>query len=76
MKRFLIIAGLIVFLCPYFFGEALLRAQAPETGGLRLSPEQSAGDLLPVLIITPREIDLGALGPGEEAKPKKGDDDG
>jgi hypothetical protein len=65
MKHFLTTAGFIIILCPYLLGAALLCAQ---TGGSGSSPESSAVDRLPVLNITPREIDLGALGPGEEAK--------
>ncbi len=68
MKRFCTAAVFFILLCPYLFGAAILRAQAPEAGGSGLSPGRGALDLLPVLIITPREIDLGALGPGEEAK--------
>jgi hypothetical protein len=65
VKRFLTTAGFIVLLCPYLFGATLICAQ---TGGAGLSPGSGAVDLMPVLTITPREIDLGALGPGEEAK--------
>jgi len=68
VKRFLTIAGFTAILCSYLFGTALLWAGAPEAGGSGLSPGRSDVDLLPVLTITPREIDLGALGPGEEAK--------
>jgi len=65
VKRFLTKAVFLAILCPYLFGAALLGAQG---GGTGLSPGRSHVDLLPVLTVTPREIDLGALGPGEEAK--------
>ena len=65
MKQFLTRAVFLVILCPYLFGVALLGAQVDGTGPY---PERSDVDLLPVLTVTPREIDLGALGPGEEAK--------
>lgn len=64
MRRFLAIVGFVAVLCPCLFGAALLWAQA---GGAGLSPGGKDGDLPPVLTVTPREIDLGALGPGEVA---------
>lgn len=68
VKRFFATAVLLVILCPCLFGAVVLRAEAPAAGGTGSSPGRSNVDLLPVLTVTPREIDLGALGPGEEAK--------
>jgi hypothetical protein len=65
VKRFLTAAVFCMILCPYLLGVALHGAQGEGTGS---SPGRSYVDLLPVLTVTPREIDLGALGPGEEAK--------
>lgn len=68
MKRFLTTAGFLVALHLYLFGASFLHAGAPAASGPGLFPGRGDVDLLPVLTITPREIDLGALGPGEEAK--------
>ena len=68
MKRYLTMAGIIVILCSHLFGVVSLRAQTPEKEGPGPSQGDGAAGLLPVLTVTPREIDLGSLGPGEEAK--------
>ena len=68
VRRFLIAAVFLVwaFLC--LSGAAPLQAQAPAgdaAGGL---PGEATGDLEPMLIVDPEEIDLGAVEPGEETK--------
>lgn len=65
VKRFLTTMVFLVILCPTLFVAPFVGAQ----GGRGVpSPGRSDVDLLPVLIVTPREIDLGALGPGEETR--------
>src|SRR5512147_1458372 len=67
LRRFLIVATFLATLCP-FCDVSAIRAQTPAQGGGWLSPGRSNGSPQAVLTATPREIDLGALGPGEEAK--------
>jgi hypothetical protein len=55
-------------LCPWRYCVTVLGAQAAVQGGGWLSPGRSNGGPQTVLTATPREIDLGAIGPGEEAR--------
>jgi hypothetical protein len=66
VKRFFASTVFLVIMCPYLFGAAVLKVETPAAGGTGSSPGRSNVDLLPVLTVTPREIDLGALGPGSE----------
>ena len=67
MKRFLIVTIFLATLSP-FCDVSVIGAQTPVRGGGWLSPGRSNGGPQAVLTATPREIDLGALGPGEEAQ--------
>jgi hypothetical protein len=68
VRRFLIKAIFLVILLHCLFGVTALRAQTNGQGGMGISPVRGNGGLQPVLTVTPREIDLGAIGPGEEAR--------
>lgn len=65
VKPFLAAAVFLAAWSPSLFGPAFLGAQGVGKGSL---PGRSPVELLQVLTVTPREIDFGALGPGEEAK--------
>ncbi len=69
VKRFFLITILsVTILYPCLFGMVVLPAKAQPWPGEGVSPRISNGGLQPVLTVSTREIDLGALGPGEEAK--------
>ena len=68
MRRFLIAAVFLATLYPSFPGASVLWAQLPVQDGGSQPPGRSNGGSQPVLTASPREIDLGALGPGEEAQ--------
>ncbi len=57
-----------MILYPCLFGVAVPPADAQPPRGEGVSSRINNGGLQPVLTVNPREIDLGALGPGEEAK--------
>ncbi len=67
-KRFLIRAAFLVVVLHGLFGAAPLRAEMNGQNGAGISPGRSNGGPQPVLTVTPREIDLGTIGPGEVAK--------
>jgi hypothetical protein len=64
VRRFLIKVIFLSILLYWLVGVTALQAQATGQGGA----ERGNGGLQPVLTATPREIDLGTIGPGEEAK--------
>jgi hypothetical protein len=69
VKRYLLITVLsLVILYPCLFGVAVLLAEAQPPPGEGVSSRMGNGGLQPVLTVNTREVDLGALGPGEEAK--------
>ena len=69
MKRVLFITALMLaILYPCLFGVGIPMAEAQQPRGNGEPSIIGNGRLQPVLTVTPREVDLGALGPGEEAK--------
>jgi hypothetical protein len=66
--RFLTGAIFLVSLCPGLCGITTLRADIFPGSEEGVSPGRSDGGQQMVLTASPREIDLGALGPGEEAR--------
>lgn len=69
VKRYFLITALsLVILYPCLFGVAVLRAEEQPPYGEGVSSRISNGGLQPVLTVNTREVDLGALGPGEETK--------
>ena len=69
MKRVLFITALmlaILYRCLFGVGIPMAEAQPPRGGDE--SSIFGNGRLQPVLTVNPREVDLGVLGPGEEAK--------
>ncbi len=68
MKRVLLAAACLAALCPWLCGTTALWAQPPLEGGGGLTAGRDNGSQQAVLTANPREIDLGALGPGEEAR--------
>ncbi len=67
-KRFLIRTALLAVVLHGLFGAAPLRAEMNGRNGAGISPGRGNGGPQPVLTVTPREIDLGTIGPGEVAK--------
>jgi hypothetical protein len=63
-RRFLIQAISLAIMLHWLVGVTALQAQATGQGGA----VRGNGGLQPVLTVTPREIDLGTIGPGEEAR--------
>jgi hypothetical protein len=61
---------LAVLLHPWLYSVTATGAEPPQPlkGGASGVQGRSNGGLQPVLTVNPREIDLGSLGPGEEAK--------
>ncbi len=69
VKRYFLITALsVLILYPCLFGVAVPSADGQPPRGEGVSSRISNGALQPVLNVNPREVDLGALGPGEEAK--------
>jgi hypothetical protein len=68
VKGFLIEAAFLAAVCSWLSGVTVLRAEMLAQGQVGVSPERSNGGLQAVLTTTPREIDLGSVGPGEEAR--------
>jgi hypothetical protein len=68
VKGFLIGAVILATVCSWLSGVTTLRAQTSVQGQMGVSPGRSNGGLQTVLTANPREIDLGSLGPGEEAR--------
>lgn len=69
MQRFFFIMMFFgAVLCPSFFGVGVMTAQAQPPRGEGDFPGTGNGALQPVLVVNPREIDLGSLGPGEETE--------
>ena len=67
VRWFLTVLVFLVLMIPLFPLADPLRAETPEQNGAGGFPVRSDGDLKPVLTVNPREVDLGAIGPGEEA---------
>jgi hypothetical protein len=68
VKRFLIGVLFLATACLWLSGATILGAQMLAQGHTGISPGRSSGGLQTVLTASPREIDLGSLGPGEEAQ--------
>jgi Repeat of unknown function (DUF5648) len=69
VKRYFFITALsLLILYPCLFGVAVPSADAQPPRGEGVSSRIGNGGLQPVLTVNIREVDLGALGPGEEAK--------
>jgi hypothetical protein len=69
VKRYFLITTLcLVILYPCFFGVEILLAESQPSPGEGVFSRTGNGGLQPVLIVNTREVDLGALGPGEEAQ--------
>ncbi|MBU4120117.1 MAG: hypothetical protein KKA48_00960 [Proteobacteria bacterium] len=68
VRRFLTVLVFLGLMIPLFSVADPLRAETPELGGAGGFPVWSVGDLKPVLTVNPWEVDLGAIGPGEEAE--------
>ena len=69
VKRYFLITTLsLVILYPCLFGVEVLLAEAQPVPGEGASSRISNGGLQPVLTVNTRDVDLGALGPGEETK--------
>lgn len=69
VKRvFLITVLSLVILYPCLFGATVPPAEAQPQRGEGVSSRINNGDLQPVLTLNTRDVDLGALGPGEETK--------
>ena len=67
-RYFLIIALSLIILYPCLFGVAVPWVKAQPPRGEGVWSRIGNGSLQPVLTVNTREVDLGALGPGEEAK--------
>ncbi|MBU0575543.1 MAG: hypothetical protein KJ704_04775, partial [Proteobacteria bacterium] len=68
VRRFLTVLVFLGLMIPLFSVADPLRAETPERDGAGGFPVWSVGDLKPVLTVNPWEVDLGAIGPGEEAE--------
>jgi hypothetical protein len=68
VRRVLTTAAFLAIMPLWFLGAAPLGAQMNGQGGAGILSGRGNGGLQPVLTVTPREIDLGTIGPGEEAR--------
>jgi hypothetical protein len=68
IRRLLIKTAFLAILFHWLFGVTALRAETNGQSGAGISPGRANGGLQPVLTVTPRDIDLGTIGPGEEAR--------
>ncbi len=61
-------AAFLAILPHWLLNATPLQAQTNGQGSAAIFSERGNGGLQPVLTVTPREMDLGTIGPGEEAK--------
>lgn len=68
VRRLLIVLLYLGLMSLWLIAAIPLSAENPERDAAGGVPVTNDGDLRPVLTVNPREIDLGAIGPGEEAE--------